>query len=300
MKEVVLITGANGLIAKKLAKNLSNTYSIRLLTRKKNKENEFEWNVAQHQVDERALKGVHHIIHLAGANIAEKRWTQKRKKEIISSRINSAHLLKETLLRHKTKVKTFISASAVGYYGAVTTQNIYTEIAPKGTDFLSDVVQQWEDAADMFITEQVAERVIKLRTGVVLSESGGALAKMKLPIQYYLGASIGKGNQYIPWAHIEDVCAIYKYCIQNTNINGVYNIASPVHITNKQLTHAIANSLQKPVFLSNIPEFIIKLLFGKASVILLKGSRVSSDKIQQEGFHFKYPELDAALLNLLK
>ncbi len=299
MKEVILITGANGLIAKELSDKLSKAYTIKLLTRKKRQQNEFEWDVDRNLIDDSAVIGVDHIIHLAGANISEKRWTEQRKKEIISSRVKSAHLLLEALERNNIKIKSFISASAVGFYGTTTTENIYTETAPKGTDFLSDVVAQWEQSADLFAEKQRAERVVKLRTGVVLSHKGGALAKMKLPIHYYVGAALGKGNQYMPWIHIDDLCSIYEYSLQNPNINGVYNATAPTHITNKELTEVIAHNLKKSLWLPNIPSFLIWLIFGETSVIILTGSRVSSNKIQSEDFRFKYPELESALKDLL-
>lgn len=299
MKEIVLITGANGLTAQKLSEKLNKTYSVRFLTRKKKRQNEFEWDLTKGTIDEAALSGVRHIIHLSGANISEKRWTKKRKQEIISSRVDTARLLLDVLKQNNSKIASFISASAVGFYGTATTEKIYTEKDAKGTDFLSDVVFRWEQAADLFLNEGVAERVVKIRSGVVLSEAGGALTKMKLPIQHYAGAALGKGNQYMPWIHIEDICSVYEYSIQNPKLKGVYNAVSPMHITNKEFTKELARALKKPLLFPNIPGGLIKLVFGEASVILLEGSRVSADKIKEEGFRFKYPTLKPALENLL-
>lgn len=300
MKETILITGGHGLIAQKLVKKLEKDYVVRLLTRAKKQENEFEWDIEKGIIDEKALIGVHHIIHLAGANVAEKRWTKTRKQEIISSRVNSAKLILNSLKKNNLKINSFISASAVGFYGTETTEKIYTEKDNKGTDFLSNVVFLWEHMADQFLKQNIAKRVVKLRTGVVLSDKGGALIKMKTPIKYYIGAALGSGKQYMPWIHIEDICAMYEFAINNSKVKGVYNAASPTHTTNRELTKSIAYVLKKPLFFPNIPSSIIKLIFGEAAVILLEGSRVSSHKITNEGFDFKYPELRLALENLLK
>lgn len=300
MKEIILITGGHGLIAQKLAEKLGKNYVIRLLTRKKKGENDFEWDVEKGVIDEKSLIGIHHIIHLAGANVAEKHWTEKRKLEIISSRVDSAKLLLNALKKNNIKISSFISASAVGFYGAETTEKIYTEEDNKGTDFLSNVVFQWEQIADQFLKQNIADRVVKLRTGVVLSARGGALTKMKTPIEYGVGAALGSGKQYMPWIHIDDICSMYEFTINNSKVNGVYNAAAPIHTTNQELTKLIAAILKKPLILPNIPSFIIKIIFGEASMILLKGSRVSSDKIVNEGFVFKYPDLKLALKNLLE
>lgn len=300
MKETILITGGHGLIAQKLAKKLDKNYVIRLLTRNKKQENEFEWDIEKGVIDENSLIGVHHIIHLAGANVAERCWTKKRKQEIISSRVDSAKLLLETLKKNDLKINSFISASAVGYYGTETTEKIYTEKDNKGTDFLSNVVFLWEHIADQFLKQNIAKRVVKLRTGVVLSNKGGALSKMKTPIEYYIGAILGSGKQYVPWIHIEDICSMYEFAVNNSKVKGVYNAASPKHTTNQELTKTIANVLKKPLLFPNIPSSIIKIIFGEAAVILLEGSRVSSNKIIKDGFDFRYPNLTSALENLLK
>lgn len=300
MKETILITGGHGLIAQKLAKKLDKDYVVRLLTRNKKQENEFEWNVEKGIIDEKSLIGVDHIIHLAGASVAEKRWTKKRKQEIISSRVNSAKLILNSLKKNNLKINSFISASAVGFYGTETTEKIYTEKNNKGSDFLSNVVFLWEHAADQFLKQNIAKRVVKLRTGVVLSDKGGALAKMKKPISCYVGAVLGSGKQYMPWIHIDDICSIYEFAVTNAKVRGIYNAASPMPTTNQELTETIANVLKKPLLFPNIPSTIIKFIFGEAADILLEGSRVSANKIINEGFDFRYPNLRSALENLLK
>lgn len=300
MKEVVLITGAGGAVAKVLAKKLENEYTVRFLTRTKKHENDFEWNIEKGTIDEKAFENISHVIHLAGANISEKRWTDERKKEIISSRVDSAQLILKTLQEKNIQLKSFISASAVGIYGAITSEKIFKEEDEKGNDFLSEVVILWEKAADEFLEKGVAERVVKVRIAIVLSEKDGALKKMAAPVKFGIGSPIGTGRQYIPWIHIEDLSSVFEYAVKNDNIKGAYNASAPQHSDNENLTKEIAEVLDKPLFMPNIPGFVMKLMFGELSVALLEGSRTSSEKLQNAGFQFKFPNLKEALKDLLK
>ena len=300
MKEVVLITGAGGMIAKELAKKIGQDYEIRFLTRHRKQENEYEWDIKKGTVDETAFDNVSHIIHLAGANISEKRWTPERKRELISSRVDSAELLRATLRKNKIKLKSFISASGINFYGTKTSEKIDVETDPPGNDFLSEVVVLWERAADDFKEQELAERVVKIRTAVVLSEKDGALKKMVPPVQYYIGSPLGSGKQYMPWIHIEDICSIYEFALKNSAIEGAYNAVSPQHATNKELTKKIAKVLGKPLWMPNVPGFVLKLIFGELASVILEGSRASSEKILNAGFHFKFPDLEKALRDLLK
>ncbi|KMQ69033.1 hypothetical protein ACM39_07100 [Chryseobacterium sp. FH2] len=300
MKEVVLITGANGLVAQELSKIIDKEYDVRFLTRKKRQNNEYEWNVKKQIIDESAFENISHIIHLAGANISEQRWTDERKKELISSRVDSANLLLTTLRKKNIKLKSFISASGINYYGTKTTDKIFTEEDLPGNDFLSEVVVLWERAADDFKEQNLAERVVKIRTAVVLSDKDGALKKMLFPIKNYIGSPLGSGQQYMPWIHIKDICLIYELALKNSDIDGAYNATSPQHTTNENLTKQIAAVLQKPLFMPNIPGFILKFLFGELASALLEGSRASSQKIQNAGFRFEFPDLKQALEDLLR
>lgn len=300
MKEVVLITGANGLIAKELAKKIGNEYDVRFLTRKKRQPNEYEWDLKKGTIDESALENVSHIVHLAGANISEKRWTAERKKELISSRVDSASILRNTLRKKEIKLKSFISASGINYYGTKTTEKIYSENDSPGHDFLSEVVVLWECAADHFKEQNLADRVVKIRTAVVLSEKEGALKKMLPPIQYGIGSALGSGKQYMPWIHIEDICSIYEFALKHPTLHGAYNAVSPQHATNAELTQKIAEVMNKPLFMPNVPAFVLKMLFGELAIAILEGSRASSQKIQDTGFQFKFPDLHESLIDLLK
>ncbi|WP_419495286.1 TIGR01777 family oxidoreductase [Chryseobacterium bernardetii] len=299
MKEVVLITGASGLIAKELAKKIENEFEVRFLTRKKRQVNEYEWDITKGTIDESAFENISHIIHLAGANISEKRWTAERKKELISSRVDSAALLRNTLRKKEIKLKSFISASGINFYGTITNEKIYSETDPPGHDFLSEVVVLWERAADHFKEQNLAERVVKIRTAVVLSEKDGALKKMLPPIKYGIGSALGSGKQYMPWIHIEDICSIYEFALKNTSFHGAYNAVSPQHTTNSELTQKIAEVLKKPLFMPNVPTFVLKILFGELANAILEGSRASSQKLQNAGFQFKFPDLYEALNSLL-
>lgn len=300
MKDIILITGAGGLIARELAKRLEKDYTVRFLTRKKKHDNEFEWNIKEKTIDDTTFEWVSHIIHLAGANISEKRWTDERKKELISSRVDSANLIVKTLQEKKIKLKSFISASGINYYGTKTTDTIFTENDGPGNDFLSEVVVLWERAADQFKEQNLAERVVKIRTAVVLSEKDGALKKMMPTIKMGIGSPLGSGKQYMPWIHIDDICSIYEFALKNPDVDDVFNAVSPQHTTNENLTKKIAEVLKKPLFMPNVPGFVLKLIFGELADALLEGSRASAEKIQKAGFQFKFPDLKNALEDLLK
>jgi uncharacterized protein (TIGR01777 family) len=300
MKEIVLITGASGAIARELSKKIEKEYTVRFLTRKKKAENEFEWNLENNTINEQAFENISHIIHLAGANISEKRWTEDRKKELISSRVNSAKLILNTLKKKNIKLKSFISASGINFYGTKTTDKIFTENDAPGNDFLSEVVVVWEKAADEFKEQNVAERVVKIRTAVVLSKNEGALAKMMPPIKFGVGSPLGSGKQYMPWIHIDDICSMYEFTLKNPETEGSYNASAPQHTTNENLTKLIAKVLNKPLLMPNVPSFILKLIFGELADALLEGSRASSEKIIKAGFEFQFPDLQMALEDLLK
>jgi len=300
MKEIILITGANGLIARNLAQKLDKEYTVRFLTRKKKKAHEFEWDLKKGTVDQAAFDNVSHIIHLAGANISEKRWTDERKKELISSRVDSARLLMEGVRNRNIKLKSFISASGINYYGTETTEKIYSEEDPAGKDFLSEVVVLWEQTADEFIENGLAERVVKLRTAVVLSEKEGALKKLMVPVEYGIGSPLGTGKQYMPWIHLEDIASMYEYAVTNNSVEGAYNAVAPEHTTNAAFTKEVAAILNRPFIMPNVPAFLLKLIFGELSVAVLEGSRASAKKIIDSGFDFRFPDLHTALQDLLK
>jgi uncharacterized protein (TIGR01777 family) len=298
MNAVILITGANGMLARSLEKSLNSLYTVRLLTRKVTRHNEFKWDIKQKYIDPKALKDVNHIIHLAGSSVAEKRWTLNRKHEIYSSRVDSAKLICDELKKNNQTIDSFISASAIGYYGSMTTDEILTEESRNGEGYLAEVCKDWESATHSFKSKNVAHRTSILRLGIVLENNEGALKKMSTPIIYGLGASIGTGVQWVPWIHIYDICEMMKFLLEN-DVDGTYNAVAPEHVTNQTFTRELATVLKRKILLPNIPSLFFKLLFGEMAVVLLTGSRVSSDKIMRRGYVFKYANLHAALDNIL-
>jgi len=300
--ESVLISGGTGLIGRYLAARLKEKgYKVALLSRDLKQETDFQvyhWDPAKSEIDPAAVSDADYIIHLAGANIGERRWTRERRKLILDSRLKSGDILLSSVSGNIRKPRAFISASAVGYYGAVTSDKIfYEEDLPSG-DFLGETCRKWEQSADRF--EEIGIRTIKIRTGVVLSSHGGALAKMAIPVKMGVGSAMGNGKQYMPWIHIEDLCNIYIMAIEDVKMRGAYNAAAPDRRTNKEFTESLAHALGKPFWFPNIPAFALRMLFGEMSDILLKGSRVSSGKIISAGYSFKFPDLGNALNDLFR
>ena len=298
MKQI-LITGGSGLVGTRLSEILTEKgYAVRHLSRTVNGNEKyltFRWDLADKFIDPKAFEGIDIIIHLAGTNVSSGRWTDAKKKEILSSRIDTMHLLQEKL--QNQKLEAFISASGISYYGTETTEKIFNETDPAGTDFIAQVSVKWEAACDVFKTN--TDRIIALRTGIVLSREGGALAKLKQPIKMGIGSPLGSGKQYMPWIHLEDLCLMYVAAIENTAIKGIYNAVSDQHINNAGMTKVIADVLNKKLWAPAVPAFVLKLLFGEMANIILKGSRIDNEKIKAAGFQFKYPQLKPALEDLL-
>jgi hypothetical protein len=298
-KEVVLVTGGTGLIGTVLQSMLIEAgYEVILLSRNKKDEHSFLWDIEKNFIDKQAILKTHHLIHLAGAGIADKPWTEARKKEIVDSRIDSTALLIKAFKQHQKELKTVIAASAIGYYGFETTEHIYEETDAPAEGFLAETCIAWENATNKFI--EVSERLVQLRIGVVLDKNGGALKKMAHPVHYYAGAAIGTGKQYMPWIHVKDLCAMIVFTLQNEKTNGVYNAVSSEHINNETFTKAIGKALHKPILLPHAPAFIIRALFGDMAGMVLEGSRVSNQKILTAGFKFQFNNIDEALTDLLK
>lgn len=299
----VLISGGTGLLGTTLTQQLTaRGHSVHVLTRSPKKQNsstviEFGWNPTKQQIDERCFEGVDAIIHLAGAGIADKAWTKARKTEIINSRVNTAKLLFEGMQKSGNSIPTFISASGVGYYGAVTTNQTYTEESAPYTDFLAECCIVWEKAADLFANEN--SRVVKLRISAVLAKDAGALPKMAAPINYFVGAPLGSGKQIMPWVHIYDVCNAFVWALENQQIEGVYNVCADEQPTNAAFTKELAQAMHKPLFLPNVPAFALKLALGELATMVLEGSAVSNKKIKNAGFHFEFNSLKKALLDLV-
>lgn len=301
--KTVLITGGSGMIGRRLSELLiEKGYDVIWLSREKHIKADiprYRWDLLAGKIDEEALEEADVIVHLAGVGIADGRWTEARKRMIVGSRVRSAQLLLEKLKKMGTKIDAFISASAVGYYGAVTSDKIFTEEDDYDeTDFLGTTCHKWEEQAAQFTTD-LDIRSVSIRTGVVLSKSSELVQKAVLPTRFWLGAPLGKGTQYMNWIHIDDLCQIYIKAIEDEIMTGAYNAVAPEEATNADFMKTIANLLRKPMFLPRVPEFVFKLFLGEASQIILGGSRISAQKIQDAGYEFKYKTLHDALNQIL-
>jgi uncharacterized protein (TIGR01777 family) len=296
----ILITGASGIIGGRLTELLyEKGHRVAHLSRSRRsgKATTFLWDHSKNKMDNEALQAADAIIHLAGEGIAEKPWTETRKQQIIKSRTESTRLLYEELKKNNHPVKTFVSASAIGYYGTADASKLFTENENHGPDFLADVVRQWENAVDQISTLGI--RVVKIRTGIVLSERGGALKELIKPIKFYVGSPLGSGDQMMSWIHLDDLCRIFIKAIEDQTLQGAYNGVAPHPVTNKEFTKSVGSVLHKPIILPAIPSFVLKFLMGEMADMVLKGAKISSMKIQNAGFEFKFKKLDDALHDLL-
>jgi uncharacterized protein len=299
----VLVTGGTGVVGQRLAVILQNQgHQVAVLSREKRPPHAgattYQWDVARGYLDPAALAWATHVVHLAGAGVADQRWTEARKKEILESRTHSTRLLAKSLQAHPNQVQAVVSASAIGIYGHDTGPARLDENSPATREFLSEVVKAWEAEADGIAA--AGYRTVKLRIGIVLSHYGGALEKMAQPVRLYTGAALGTGQQWVSWIHVDDLCRMIIYGLENPGLHGVYNAVGPQPATNEQMTRAIAKVLHRPVLPINVPGFALRLALGPMAELVLGGSHVSAAKIQATGFPFKFPELGLALRDLLK
>ncbi|WP_121666474.1 TIGR01777 family oxidoreductase [Mesonia aquimarina] len=298
----VLITGATGLVGSEIVKQCEEEgVEVHYLTRNKSKittdkkHKGFYWNPNNGEIDETCLSGVDKIINLAGASIAQ-RWTQKNKRKILNSRIDSLQTLFNLLEKKDHQITQLISASAIGVYPS-SLQKLYDEDSQEIADnFLGEVVSKWEKQANKF--SDLGIDVTKIRIGIVLSEKGGALPKLTKPIKNYIGSPLGSGKQWQSWIHIEDLAGIFLHTLQN-DLEGTYNAVAANPVSNEKMTKIIAEKLERPLFLPNVPSFILKILLGKMSKIVLDSQLVSNKKIETTGFMFRFTHVNLALENLL-
>ena len=298
----VLITGATGLIGSEIVKNChAKGIAVNYLTTNKSKiENNsnyqgFYWNPSQSKIDVNCIKDVGTIIHLVGASIS-KRWTKAHKQAIINSRLETTALLHDTVKNNPNTIKQIISASAIGYYPDSLT-NYYSEDEKEiSTSFLGQVVEAWEQVVDTFKTLNII--VSKVRIGIVFSNKGGAFPELAKPIKFGAGAAMGSGKQWMSWVHLNDLAGIFMHVLQH-NLEGIYNGVAPNPATNNTITKVIAKKMKRPLFLPNIPKFAMQLVLGEMHIILFESQRVSSKKIEDSGFEFKFNNLEAALEELV-
>jgi len=303
MRRKIAITGATGLIGRELCRKLHEEGDeVTVFTReiKKGKElfpylTDFvEWDYNKPELWKNELNGKDTVVHLAGANIFGERWTNSYKRTIMDSRKSATKILVDSIGELKNKPKTFISSSAVGYYGDKE-NDIITEESPSGTDFLSMVCRSWEFEAKQ--VEKFGVRRVSIRTGIVLSSKEGALKKMLLPFRLFAGGSIGKGDQWFPWIHIEDIINVYLFVLNN-EISGVLNGTSPNPVTMREFAKTLGKVLHRPSFFT-VPEFVLKLAVGEGAQSILSSLRVIPQKLIKNSFKFKYDHLEPALNSLL-
>jgi uncharacterized protein (TIGR01777 family) len=307
--QTVLITGGTGLVGKVLKKQLQERgYEIIILTRKlpandpliKNGISYAKWDIHKQTVDIAAVQKSDYIIHLAGAGVVDKKWTTAYKKDIQDSRTKSSELIIDTLKNNSNKVKAVVSASAIGWYAPDKFPvRAFVETDMADNSFLGETCRLWEESIEP--VQQLGKRLVKLRTGIVLSNDGGALVEFKKPLQFYVASILGTGKQVVSWIHIDDLCRLYIDAIENNNLHGSYNAVAPIPVTNKELTVTLAKEMRGNYFISaHIPEFILKIMLGDRSIEVLKSATVSCEKIKQTGFTFLYPSIGTSLKQLVK
>lgn len=297
----IVIAGGSGLVGKKLTQMLvEKGHEVAWLTRKSKQHTaikQFEWDVNKQTIDKAVFDFAEVIINLAGAGVADKKWTDAYKKEIYDSRILSTQLFANALCEYKNTVNTYISASAIGIYGNNTALNT-TENTPAAHTFLAKVCEDWETAVKPI--ENLGIRTGIIRVGVVLAKDGGFIKEVSTPINLFFGAALGSGEQQTSWIHIDDLCSMFIILVEHKNLSGVFNGVAPNPETNKKLTQLLAKQLHKPLILPNAPGFVIKLLFGEMGDMLLGSQHISAQKILATGFTFQFPTAQQALADLVQ
>ncbi|MEO5999495.1 MAG: TIGR01777 family oxidoreductase [Chitinophagaceae bacterium] len=307
----VIITGGTGLIGKALSKLLvENGYQVIILSRRAMLKDSrkapnidyAQWDIDNETIDASAIRNSDYIIHLAGAGVADKRWTSKRKKEIRDSRKKSSELLLKALQETPNKIKAVISASAIGWYGAdpsMPNPKPFIETDASDLDFLGETCKLWEESISPVTA--LGKRLVILRTGIVLSNEGGAFKEFKKPVKFGIAAILGNGKQAISWLHIDDLCRIYLYALENTSMHGSYNAVAPKPVSNREFTIQLAKvargSFYVPLY---VPGFLLRLVMGEMSKEVLKSTTVSCEKIRMAGFDFIFPSVESALGDLVR
>lgn len=299
--KTILITGATGMIGREVVKAChARNYKVHYLTTSKSKLSVasdykgFYWNPNKSQIDSSCFEGVDTIINLVGASIS-KRWTEAYKKEILTSRTETAKLLIDTIKSNNFPVKQVVSASAIGIYPSSMTNYYEEDFSENSQSFLGEVVSEWEAAVDAFTNLGIS--VAKIRIGLVLSMNGGALPEIAKPVKFGAGAAFGTGEQWQSWIHVRDLAEMFLFAVDN-QLEGIYNGVAPNPMTNTEVTKAVAKALHKPLILPNIPKVAMKLVLGEMHMLLFESQRVCASKIENAGFEFKFHHLEPALLDL--
>lgn len=302
--ETVIITGGTGLIGIALTSLLTTKgYKVIVLSRKKRQAKEnvsyAVWDLKRSYIDPEAIRQADHIIHLAGAGVADKRWTKKRKQEIKDSRVDSGKLIVKALTEIENKVRTVVSASGMGWYGPDKKgKGAFVETDLPADDFLGTTCKVWEESI-LPVTE-LGKRLVILRTGIVFSNKGGAFIEFLKPLKAGVATILGSGNQVVSWIHIDDICRLYFSAIEMQHLNGIYNATAPETITNKHLMLKMGKARRRPFIPIHIPEFAMKIVLGEMSIEVLKSATIDDSKIRNAGFNFIYPTVDAAINDLVR
>ncbi|MFN5318701.1 MAG: TIGR01777 family oxidoreductase [Bacteroidia bacterium] len=301
--KTVLITGASGAIAHALSKELKNRgFVVYGLSRSAQTppffDAVFSWDIEAGSIDWEPQKSPDVVIHLAGSGIADKPWTAERKKEILHSRIKSLDLLKMFFEKRGYRIEVLVSGSAVGWYGMQTDEIVHTETEPAATDFLGQTCLEWEAAADRW--KSMADRIVKIRTGIVLDAQSGALPRLITPAKCYVAGYLGTGKQQMPWIHINDLCSIFAAAIEEKTWQGPINAVATENCSNKEFTAELCRVLKRPFIPFGVPSLTLKLILGERAALVLEGSRISNKKLLQLGFNFYFNTLKEALSDLLE
>lgn len=306
---VVLISGGTGLIGSTLTRHLiERDYDVIILSRKKNLTSDHpkisysHWNVSEKIIDAEVVKQADHIIHLAGAGVMDNNWTEDYKKKILESRTKSAGLIINCLKENEHHLKSFVSASAIGWYGEdpkpLERKEGFIESDLPSKDFLGETCLLWEASVEP--VSALGIRLVKLRTGIALSNDGGAFKEYKSPLNFGVATILGSGKQIVSWVHIDDLCRMYCTAIEDIYLRGSYNAAAPEPVSQKKLILTLGQRMRNKFFIPiYVPSFILKLIFGKRSIELLKSATVSSKKIKATGFTFLFPSIESAVDDLV-
>ncbi len=299
MAKTVLVAGGSGFIGSRLVERLqAEGHRVRLLTRTPRAEHHFGWNPADGQIDDEAVRGADVVINLAGAGIAEKRWTPERKKLIISSRVDSARVLGQAFRRLQHLPQAYLAASAIGYYGNSGERLMTENDPPADQGFLSTSTVAWEQATETIAAMGI--RTVTLRIGIVLEQSGGALREIIRPLRWGIGAYFGDGQAWYSWIHRDDVCRMFLWAMDTTGAEGIYNAAAPNPVRNRELVRATARAMGRRALLMPAPVLALRMLLGEMADVVLNSTRVSADKVRQEGFSFQFPTLEEALADIFR
>jgi uncharacterized protein (TIGR01777 family) len=297
----VLITGGGGLIGKYVTSALvGSNYKVIHLSRNPSFSQNvkaYRWDPENQIIDSDLNENIDYVIHLAGANIGEKKWSAGRKKEIVGSRVNSLKFLYKILRERNIRLKAFITASGINYYGTTTSERVFSESDPSGDDFLASTCKQWEDAADLFQNDGI--RTVKIRTGLVLERQNTTFKKFIIPARFGIFPIIGSGEQYISWIHIKDICSIYLETLENNNFEGAYNAVAPEFLNYRDFIKILARVMKRPFINISVPYTALRIFMGEMSDLAAKGSRISSKKLINAGFRFSFGNLNDALTDLL-